>query len=151
MKRIQIIIAILVLALAGFAGWRILKGKPAAAKSGEHAEEGGHGEHEEHGKEGHVELTAEQRKNANITVEEAGPAKIKTSLSVYGKVGANEEAIAHVMPRFQGVVKAVRKRLGDRVDRGEGARAGREQRKPQGLRRGLRNSGDRDSQGHHAG
>lgn len=119
MKRIQVIIAVLVLALAGFAGWRILKSKPGAPKAGEHAEEGGHGEHEEHGKEDHVELTAEQRKNANITVEEAGPAKIKTSLSVYGKVGANEETIAHVMPRFPGVVKAVKKRLGDRVERGE--------------------------------
>ncbi len=38
---------------------------------------------------------------------------------VYGKVAANEEALAHVMPRFPGIVKAVKKRLGDKVERGE--------------------------------
>ena len=115
MKRIHIIVAVLVLLLAAFVGWRIFKTKPSATKTKAHAEEA----HDEHGKEGRVELSAEQRKNANITIEDAGPAKISTSLSVYGKVGANEEALAHLMPRFPGVVKAVRKRLGDSVERGE--------------------------------
>lgn len=132
----QLLIIPIVLAIAAFAGWKILNTKPPAPKGehGEHAEggEGGHaghaeggghgGEHEEHaehGKEGHVEMTPEQRKNANIGVEEAGPAKIKTTLSVYGKVAANEEAMAHVMPRFSGIVKAVKKRLGDPVEKGE--------------------------------
>lgn len=118
---IQILLIAAVVAIAGFAGWKILGSKPAAPKAGEHAEAGEKegGEHDEHKKEGHVELTPEQRKNANITVEEAGEAKIKTSLSVYGKIAANEEALAHVMPRFPGVVKAVRKRLGDVVEKGE--------------------------------
>ena len=131
----QLLIIPIVLALAAFAGWKIMNTKPAAPKGehGEHAEEagghaghgagGGHGgeheEHAEHGKEGHVEMTAEQKKNANIGVEEAGPAKIRTSLSVYGKVSANEEAMAHVMPRFPGIVKSVKKRLGDGVEKGE--------------------------------
>lgn len=128
--KIQFLIIPLVLAIAAFGGWRILNTKPAAPKGehGEHEEHAGHGhggghdeheEHEGHGKEGHVEMTPEQRKNANIGVEEAGEAKIKTSLSVYGKVAANEEAMAHVMPRFPGIVKAVKKRLGDEVEKGE--------------------------------
>lgn len=115
---IQIVLIAVVLAIAAFAGWKILGSKPAAPKTEEHEEAKG-GEHAEHKKEGHVEFTAEQRKNANITVEEAGPAKIRTSLSAYGKVAANEEALAHVMPRFPGVVKAVKKRLGDVVEKGE--------------------------------
>ncbi len=126
----QSLIIPIVLVIAAFAGWKILNTKPAAPKGehGEHEEHGGHEhsgahdeheEHEGHGKEGHVELTPEQRKNANIGVEEAGPAKIRTSLSVYGKVAANEEAMAHVMPRFPGIVKAVKKRLGDNVEKGE--------------------------------
>ena len=119
MKRIQIIVVVLVLALAGFVGWRILKSKPAAAKADAHAEEGEHGDHDDHGKEGFVELTPEQLKNANVGIEEAGPAKIMTTLPVYGKVAPNEETLAHVMPRFPGIVKAVRKRLGDAVERGE--------------------------------
>jgi cobalt-zinc-cadmium efflux system membrane fusion protein len=34
-------------------------------------------------------------------------------------VAANEETLARVTPRFAGIVKAVRKRLGDKVERGE--------------------------------
>lgn len=125
----QLLIIPIVLALAALAGWKIIDTKPPAPEGehggeskGGHGKEGAHGEHEEHakhGKEGHVEMTAEQKKNANIGVEEAGPAKIRTSLSVYGKVAANEEAMAHVMPRFPGIVKAVKKRLGDSVEKGE--------------------------------
>ncbi|HMJ06199.1 MAG TPA: efflux RND transporter periplasmic adaptor subunit [Chthoniobacterales bacterium] len=122
MKRTQLIIIVLGLALAGAVGWRILKSKSPAQTGGEHVEAGPHGSHderEEHGREGHVKLTIAQRKNANLTVEEAAPAKIKTSLSVYGKVGPNEDALAHVMPRFPGIVKTVKKRLGDHVEAGE--------------------------------
>lgn len=88
----------------------------------EHEKEGGkgeHAEHAEHGEEGHIELTPEARKNADLTIETAGPERIRTLLPVYGKVASNEEAMAHVQPRFPGVVKDVRKRLGDKVEKGE--------------------------------
>ena len=117
----QLILISLILAAAVFGGWKIIHTKPPAPK-GEHAEEGrGHGEHghEEHGKEGHVELSAAARKNANLKIEEAGPAKIKTLLPLYGKIASNEETLAHVQPRFPGVVKEVRKRLGDKVGKGD--------------------------------
>ena len=88
-----------------------------------HEREAEHGEeqHEpgdEHGAE-RVKLTPEQLANAHLTIEEAGPATIETLVSVYGKVAPNEEALARVVPRFPGVVKAVNKRLGDPVRRGE--------------------------------
>ena len=115
----QLILISIILAAAVFGGWKIIHTKPPAPK-GEHAEEG-HGEqgHEEHGKEGHVELSAAARKNANLKIEEAGPAKIKTLLPLYGKIASNEETLAHVQPRFPGVVKEVRKRLGDKVGKGD--------------------------------
>ncbi len=116
MKRIQVIVVAIVLALAGLVGWRLLQTKPKGEEQTEHAE---HAEHEHHGKEGRVELTAEQRQNGKITIEEAAPTTIKTMVPVYGKVAANEEALAHVMPRFPGIVKSVKKRLGDKVERGE--------------------------------
>lgn len=114
---LQIILIAAVLATAGFAGWKILGSKSSPpdgegqteAKAAEHAGE----------KEGRLELSATQLKNANLGIEEAGPAKIKTSLSVYGKISANEELLAHVMPRFAGVVKSVKKRIGDNVQKGE--------------------------------
>ncbi len=114
----QIIIIPIILALAGFGAWRILNIKPAL-KGDAHGGEEEQAGHEEHGGERHIELTPEALKNANLTIEEAGSAKIKTTLSVYGKISANEEAIAHVMPRFPGLVKEVRKRLGDAVKKGD--------------------------------
>ncbi len=119
----QLIFIPLIIALAAFGGWRILNTKPAAPKEEEH-EEAGHKEehageaHEEHGEEGHVELSPEALKNANLKIEEAGPATIKTTLPLYGKIASNEEALAHVQPRFPGIVKAVSKRLGETVEKG---------------------------------
>ena len=107
-----------VLALAVFGGWKILHTKPAEAKGGEHGEHE-HKEGDEHGKEGHVELKPEALKNANLKIEEAAGAKIQTLLPLYGKITGNEETLAHVQPRFAGVVKDVRKRLGDPVAKGD--------------------------------
>lgn len=116
----RLLIIPLILVITAFAGWRILSTKPSAPKADEHEEgEKKGGEHDEHKKEGHVEMTPEQRKNADLGIEEAAAAKIRTTLSVYGKVAANEDGLAHVMPRFPGIVKAVKKRLGDSVQKGE--------------------------------
>ncbi len=110
MKRTPIIISV-ALVLLILAGWGLLRWRPGKTET-VNAMKGHH--HEER-----VELTSEQLKNANLKIEEARAATIKTMVPVYGKVAANEEALAHVMPRFTGIVKAVRKRLGDKVERGE--------------------------------
>jgi cobalt-zinc-cadmium efflux system membrane fusion protein len=119
---IQIITIIVLLTGAVFVGAKILQTKPPAPKGEEHGH-GGEGrgdEHgHEHGKEGHVELTPAARKNANLKIEEAAGAKIQTLLPLYGKIASNEETLAHVQPRFPGVVKDVRKRLGDKVAKGD--------------------------------
>lgn len=137
----QLLFIPIVLAIAAFGAMKIMNTKPAAP-AGEHGEEGGHGgghehdgghdhgghkekgggehgEGEDHEKEGHVVLSAEARKNANLKVEEVGPANIQVLLPLYGKLVSNEEAMAHVQPRFPGVVKEVHKRLGERVEKGE--------------------------------
>lgn len=123
MKFLKSIINILLIAGAAFLAFRILKSEPSASKSGkeEHGDHDKHRkeEHGEHEKQGRVELTPEARKNADLTIETARPGRIRTLLSVYGKVASNEEAMAHVQPRFPGVVKEVRKRLGDKVGKGE--------------------------------
>lgn len=123
MKKQLLFIPIILIA-AGFGAMKVLNTKPPAPKGEEHEHGGhGHGEHghdeHEHGKEGHVELSAEARKNANLKIEEAAGAKIQTLLPLYGKIASNEEALAHVQPRFPGVVKEVRKRLGDAVTKGD--------------------------------
>jgi len=119
----------LILLVAALGGWSILNlklstGGAAETKQAQGNKDEGHADgdehgHKGHGKEGYVELTAEALKNANLKIEEAAPAKIKTTLSLYGKMAANEEAVVHVMPRYPGVVKAVNKRLGDSVQKGD--------------------------------
>jgi len=118
----QLIFISIILLLAALAGWKILHAKPALKEEAHEEAEHHHAEgdeHGEHGGMGHVELTPEARKNANLEIETAGPAKIRTRLPVYGKIAVNGEAVAHVVPRFPGIVKEVRKRLGEPVEKGE--------------------------------
>ena len=123
MKKQILFIPIIVIA-AAFGAMKILNARPPEPKGEEH-EHGGHGhgdgdhDEHEHGREGHVELSAEARKNASLRIEEAAGAKIQTLLPLYGKIASNEESLAHVQPRFPGVVKEVRKKLGDSVEKGD--------------------------------
>jgi membrane fusion protein, heavy metal efflux system len=68
---------------------------------------------------GRVELNQKQTERAQFEVEVAGPAKIKASVPLYGKIALNEDTVANVSPRFPGVVKTVSVRLGDRVQKGD--------------------------------
>jgi membrane fusion protein, heavy metal efflux system len=68
---------------------------------------------------GRVELSEKQAKNANLDVEVAGPAKINVTHQLSGKITFNEDTVANVTARYPGVVKAVYKGLGDRVQKGE--------------------------------
>jgi cobalt-zinc-cadmium efflux system membrane fusion protein len=68
---------------------------------------------------GRVDLNEKKVQNAKLDVEVAGPAKIKATHQLYGKITLNQDTVADVSPRFPGVVKAVYKRLGDRVRKGE--------------------------------
>ncbi len=69
--------------------------------------------------EARVELLPEAAKSSGVVVETAGPAKIKSTLKVNGRIRVNEEQMKHVVPRYPGVLKEVRKRLGDRVEKDE--------------------------------
>jgi membrane fusion protein, heavy metal efflux system len=68
---------------------------------------------------GRIELDQKQTERAQFGVEVAGPAKIRASVPLYGKIAMNEDTVANVSPRFPGVVKAVSVRLGDRVQKGD--------------------------------
>lgn len=69
--------------------------------------------------EGRVEIPGESAKAAGVMIETAGPARLQTKVPLNGKIRTNEEETAHVMPRYPGVVKSVRKKLGDTVQQGE--------------------------------
>jgi len=69
--------------------------------------------------EGRTELSPEAVKSSGIVIETVGPAKLKQSIRVSGRISENEDHVKHVIPRFPGIVKEVRKRLGDAVAKDE--------------------------------
>lgn len=69
--------------------------------------------------EGRVELTPEAIETAGITTQIAGPATIRSIIPLRGRLVPNEETLAHIMPRFPGIAREVRKRLGDSVAKDE--------------------------------
>ena len=83
----------------------------------EHADRDEHGEHDEH--KDVVMLSDADMKKFGIEVATASAGKLPVDISLPGKVTVNEDRIAHVTPRVPGVVREVRKTLGDRVHAGE--------------------------------
>jgi len=69
--------------------------------------------------EGRVTLPAEAAAESGVEVKAAGPATLHATLRVTGRIVANEDRVAHVVPRYPGIVKEVRKRVGDAVARGD--------------------------------
>jgi len=66
-----------------------------------------------------IELTEAARKKSGISIEVVGPAVLRKTMKLNGKIGPNEERMVHVSPRFPGIVKTIAKRLGDGVKNGE--------------------------------
>ena len=69
--------------------------------------------------EGRTTMTTEAVKSSGIVIETAGPAKIRTTIKVNGRVQPNEDHMTHVIPRYPGIVKKIHKRLGDAVAKDE--------------------------------
>ncbi|MCG2606939.1 MAG: efflux RND transporter periplasmic adaptor subunit, partial [Achromobacter sp.] len=69
--------------------------------------------------EGRVSIAADSAKAAGIAVETAGPATIRDLLPLYGQVAINPDAVRTVGARFPGLVRDVRKTVGDGVRAGE--------------------------------
>lgn len=69
--------------------------------------------------EGRTTMTSEAVKNSGIVIESAGPANIKTTIKVNGRVLPNEDHMTHIIPRYPGIVKKINKRLGDTVAKDE--------------------------------
>lgn len=94
-----------------YGGYRMLTPattKPAPAESAEK---------EEHS-EG-VVFSEAKIATAGIELAQAAPAVLHDSLLLNGAVQPNQEALLQVTPRFPGVVRDVRKRIGDRVQKGD--------------------------------
>jgi multidrug efflux pump subunit AcrA (membrane-fusion protein) len=56
---------------------------------------------------------------AGIELAKASPGILRDSLLLNGMVQPNQESLVQVTPRFPGIVRDVRKRIGDRVQKGD--------------------------------
>lgn len=78
-----------------------------------------HGEQQhEHAGEG-VELNDEKISAAGIEILTAGSGTLRDVLILNGILQPNQEAVVQVTPRFPGIVREIRKRIGDHVKEGE--------------------------------
>lgn len=68
---------------------------------------------------GEIQLTAAQMENFGVRLATAKSGRLRTSLNFSGDVAINTDGVAHIVPRVTGVVREVRKKLGDRVRQGE--------------------------------
>lgn len=85
-----------------------------------HGEEAGHGQHDEHEEEeGVVNLTEEEMKEFGIVIGTAGSGKLSIYVTLPGEIAINSDKMAHIVPRVGGVVRDVRKKLGNMVKKGE--------------------------------
>ncbi|WP_439925379.1 divalent metal ion exporter adaptor subunit IhpB [Nitrobacter sp. JJSN] len=113
-----IITAVAMLAIAG-AGYHMMgpaKLKAPVTQTNHDNEKtaNSHVEQDEHGADriliNDVKLAA-----AGAVLAEAGEATLSDTLSFNGVLRANQEAVVQVTPRFPGIVRSIRKRIGDAV------------------------------------
>jgi multidrug efflux pump subunit AcrA (membrane-fusion protein) len=88
---------------------------PHGETEGGPADASGHAEAEA----GHIALTPEQRERIGLETATAGPGTIASSATFPGEVLLNPDRLAHVVPRAAGIVREVRKTLGERVEADE--------------------------------
>jgi membrane fusion protein, heavy metal efflux system len=120
MKRVvgSFVLAAIAIAAIGFFAFNLAgkgTGKPAREEQGqEHAHEHGHEE-----KSDSVEMSDGKVAAAGIELLTAGPGVLRDSLVLNGILQPNQETLVQVTPRFNGVVREIRKRVGDTVEKGE--------------------------------
>ena len=62
-----------------------------------------------------VVLTPEVLAEFGVELSEAGPGLIRNEIIVPGEIALNGDRLAHIVPRFTGVIREVRKNIGDHV------------------------------------
>ncbi len=103
---------ILIAAGLAYGGYRVMN--QAASKAPAEKSEEGHDEHAEG-----VSLSDAKLQAAGIELEKAAAGVLRDSLVLNGIVQPNQESLVQVTPRFPGIVRDVRKRIGDRVEKGD--------------------------------
>ncbi|MGH8579506.1 MAG: efflux RND transporter periplasmic adaptor subunit [Gammaproteobacteria bacterium] len=62
-----------------------------------------------------LKLDRKQIEQVGLRIAVAGPGRLTTNLTLPGKIAINADRLAHVVPRVAGLVREVKKTLGDTV------------------------------------
>ena len=100
------------------AGLAAAAGKPESQKEKPKAKHDA-GKEGDSDHEGVVKLSPEEMKEHGIKVQAAGPGEIKVSLRLAGEVQFDPDLVVKVRTQVPGIVREVRKKLGDTVRQGE--------------------------------
>lgn len=105
---------------------------PAPAAEGDHdhgtapvpsGEDHGEDEHDDHRDDeddhGDLHLDAATRTEFGIEVAAVGPGVLEQVLALPGEVRPNADRLAHIVPRYSGIVTEVRATIGDQVAKGD--------------------------------
>jgi cobalt-zinc-cadmium efflux system membrane fusion protein len=96
------------------------KEAPGRAEDGhEHGDHDAHDRGDVHGEEPLIRLSDTQLRQLGVELAVARAGTLETQLTLPGSIGLNTERVVRVVPRMPGVVREVRKRLGDTVRAGE--------------------------------
>ncbi len=109
--------------LAIVVGTATLMSAPASAQQDDHDHDheetdAGHDDHEDH-EEGLVKLSQEELDEFGIALATAGEGTIEVYLSLPGEIQPNDNQLAHIVPRYAGIVVEVRANIGDKVRPGD--------------------------------
>lgn len=123
MKKTTLAAALVAAVAIGAFGQRIFAPAPSidtshrAEKKADKAEKE-HVEQDEHGAD-RIAISDVKLAAAGAIFAEAGPATLSDTLSFNGVLRANQEAVVQVTPRFPGIVRSIKKRIGDSVSKDE--------------------------------
>ena len=98
--------------------------QPPKSPAGEAAKPAG----DDHGDDEHAEseradagmtLSPDQIRNAGIEIAQAGPARIRDHLPLYGVIAPNAERVREVTARYPGTIRSVARKVGDPIRQGQ--------------------------------
>jgi cobalt-zinc-cadmium efflux system membrane fusion protein len=123
MTRSSIFIGLIAAIVIGAVGYRTLGGPPIRepALQGEKKDtkaENEHVEPDEHAAD-RILISDVKLAAAGVVLTEAGAVSLSDTLQFNGLLRANQEAVVQVTPRFPGIVRAIRKRIGDAAAKDE--------------------------------
>lgn len=84
-----------------------------------HEEHGGHEDEHGHGESSPVEWTDQLIQESGISIKTASSGEIAVGLELPGKIVSYEPNVAHIIPRFPGIIREAKKHLGEKVNKGD--------------------------------